>query len=65
MKELKQVGRADFTKIPNGAPPGAADRINMIWTNGVAKNIISKQKFVEICSTLPAKFNGIYPRKGI
>ena len=63
LKELKQVGRVDFTKIPNGAP-GAADRINMIWTNGVAKNIISKQKFVEICLTLPAKFNGIYPRKG-
>lgn len=63
LKELKQVGRDDFTKIPNGAP-GAADRINMIWTNGVAKNIISKQKFVEVCSTLPAKFNGIYPRKG-
>lgn len=63
LAEMKQEGRNNFVDIPNGAP-GAADRINMIWTNGVAQNKISKQKFVEVCATLPAKINGIYPRKG-
>lgn len=63
LKEMKQAGKDNFVNIPNGAP-GAADRINMIWTNGVAKNRISKKKFVEVCCTLPAKISGIYPRKG-
>ena len=60
---LKQVGRNDFTQIPNGAP-GAADRMHVIWTEGVAKGRISRQKFVEITAAQPAKINGIYPRKG-
>ena len=61
--ELKQAGRDNFTNIPNGSP-GAGDRFHMIWTNGVANGKISKQKFVELISTKPAKINGIYPRKG-
>ena len=64
LHEMKQVGRNNFVDIPNGAP-GAADRINMIWTNGVAKNRITRQKFVEVCSTFPAKINGMYPKKGV
>lgn len=63
LKEMKLAGKDDFTKVPNGAP-GAGDRLNMVWTNGVAKGRISKTKFVEICATNPAKINGIYPRKG-
>ncbi|WP_324824182.1 dihydropyrimidinase [Sinanaerobacter sp. ZZT-01] len=63
VRELKQAGKNDFTQIPNGSP-GAADRLHMIWTNGVMQGKISKQKFVEICATQPAKINGIYPRKG-
>ena len=60
---LKQAGKDNFADCPNGAP-GAADRISRIWTKGVATGKISKQKFVEVCSTMPAKINGIYPRKG-
>lgn len=63
LAEMKQTGRNCFTDIPNGAP-GAADRIPVIWTKGVAAGRISRQKFVEVCATLPAKINGIYPRKG-
>lgn len=63
LAEMKQAGRERFTDIPNGAP-GAADRIPVIWTEGVMKGKISRQKFVEVCATLPAKINGIYPRKG-
>lgn len=60
---MKQAGRENFAECPNGAP-GAADRIPMLWTKGVAAGRISRQRFVEVCSTLPAKVNGIYPRKG-
>ena len=63
LSEMKQEGRERFTDIPNGAP-GAADRIPVIWTKGVVSGKISRKKFVEVCATLPAKINGIYPRKG-
>lgn len=61
--DIKQYGLDNFTSIANGAP-GAADRINMLWTEGVAKGRISRQTFVQIVSTNPAKINGIYPQKG-
>ena len=61
--ETKRLGKDDFTKIANGAP-GAADRIPVIWTTGVVTGKISRQKFVDLCATSPAKINGIYPRKG-
>ena len=63
VKELKQAGRDNFTNIPNGSP-GAGDRFAMIWTYGVETGRISKNKFVELISSKPAKINGIYPRKG-
>lgn len=55
--------RCDFRKIPNGAP-GAGDRLNALWTYGVAAGRMTPEKFVEVCSTIPAKMNGLYPRKG-
>ncbi len=59
----KQQGKDDFTNIPNGAP-GMQDRMNVIWTYGVEAGKISRQKYVELCCTNPAKNNGIYPQKG-
>lgn len=38
--------------------------MNIIWSKGVAKGKISRQKYVELCCTNPAKVNGIYPQKG-
>lgn len=61
--EMKKQGIDDFTKIPNGAP-GAADRVSVIWSEGVAKGKMSKQRFVQTIATNPAKINGIYPQKG-
>lgn len=55
--------RCDFRKVPNGCP-GAGDRLNALWTYGVATGRMSRQKFVEVCSTAVAKMNGIYPQKG-
>ncbi len=55
--------RCDFRKVPNGCP-GAGDRLNALWTYGVAAGRMSRQKFVEVSSTAVAKMNGIYPQKG-
>ena len=59
----EEKGCCDFRKVPNGCP-GAGDRLNALWTYGVAKGRMTKQKFVDVCCTIPAKINGLYPRKG-
>lgn len=59
----KELGRDDFTKIPNGLP-GVGDRLPILWTEGVVKGRISMQQFVSLVSTNPAKIFGMYPRKG-
>jgi len=62
-KEQKHLGYHDFTKIPNGAP-GVENRLAVLWTCGVEKGKITRQKLVDVFATAPAKFNGIFPRKG-
>lgn len=59
----EENGRCDFRKVPNGCP-GAGDRLNALWTYGVAAGRMTRQRFVDVCSTTPAKLNGLYPRKG-
>jgi dihydropyrimidinase len=59
----KELGRDDFTKIPNGLP-GIQDRMPILWTYGVRAGKISANQFVEYMSTNPAKIFGLYPRKG-
>lgn len=61
--EAKKKGKDDFTKIPNGCP-SMQNRMYMIWTQGVEKNRITRQKFVEVMCTNPAKISGLYPKKG-
>lgn len=62
-KEQKHMGYDCFADIPNGAP-GLENRLAVLWTYGVEKKRISKQKLVELFSTNPAKINGISHRKG-
>ena len=62
-EEHKKRGLGDFRKIPNGCA-GVENRMQMVWTYGVETGKISKQQFVELCCTNPAKINGIYPQKG-
>ncbi len=62
-KTQKHLGKDDFTGIPNGAP-GLENRLAVLWTYGVAQGKISRQKFVELFATAPAKINGLFPRKG-
>jgi dihydropyrimidinase len=63
MKEQKELGRDDFSKIPNGAP-GVEHRMSLIYDGGVVRNRISLNRFVELTSTAAAKMFGLFPRKG-
>jgi len=62
MKE-KQLGAGDFSKIPNGAP-GVETRLALLFDGGVRQGRISLQRWVEICSTAPAKIFGLAGKKG-
>lgn len=59
----KELGREDFTKIPNGLP-GVGDRLPILWTYGVRAGRISENQFVAFNCTNPAKIFGLYPQKG-
>jgi len=62
-KEQKELGKDDFTKIPNGGP-GIEHRLSLIYTGGVHGKRFSANRFVEVVSTTPAKLFGLFPRKG-
>jgi len=62
-KEQKELGKDDFTKIPNGGP-GVEHRMSLVYSGGVASGRFSVNRFVELVSTTPAKLFGLYPRKG-
>ncbi|MDZ4837282.1 MAG: dihydropyrimidinase [Candidatus Melainabacteria bacterium] len=62
-KDQKQLGKDDFSKIPNGGP-GVENRMSLIYNGGVVGNRISVNRFVEITSTNPAKIFGLFPKKG-
>jgi dihydropyrimidinase len=59
----KELGKHDFTKIPNGVP-GVGDRLPILWTYGVRAGHITPNQFVALTSTNAAKIFGIYPQKG-
>ena len=63
MKEQKEMGRDDFSKIPNGAP-GVEHRVPLIYNGGVVENRVSLNRFVELTSTAAAKMFGLFPKKG-
>lgn len=59
----KRMGEKDFSKIPNGAP-GIEHRLELLYSEGVRKQRISLNKFVEVTSTNAAKIYGMFPKKG-
>ena len=63
LKEQKEIGRNDFSKIPNGGP-GIENRMSLIYHYGVAQGHIDLNRFVELTSTAPAKIFGLFPKKG-
>ena len=62
MKDQKELGRGDFSKIPNGLP-GVEHRMDLVY-QGVVEHKISLARFVELTSTAPARLFGLYPKKG-
>lgn len=59
----KQMGKGDFTKIPNGIPL-LEDRVNVFYTEGVKRGRLDLHRFVDAASTQSAKLFGLFPRKG-
>jgi dihydropyrimidinase len=59
----KELGRGDFRKIPNGLP-AIEDRVDLLHHGGVVGGRISRERWVEIMATAPAKMFGMYPQKG-
>jgi dihydropyrimidinase len=59
----KEMGRSDFTRIPNGIP-SLEDRVNAFYTYGVKRGRLDLHRFVDACSTQAAKLFGLFPRKG-
>jgi dihydropyrimidinase len=59
----KELGRGDFRKIPNGLP-GVEDRLDLLFDGGVVGGRLSKERWVQIVSTEPAKLFGMFPKKG-
>ncbi|TCZ76513.1 dihydropyrimidinase [Paenibacillus albiflavus] len=62
-KGQKELGRGDFSKIPNGGPI-IEDRFSLLFSEGVRKNRITINQFVDIISTRSSKLFGLFPRKG-
>ena len=63
IREQKEIGKNDFSKIPNGGP-GIENRLSLIYHYGVGGGHINLNRFVELTSTASAKIFGLFPRKG-
>ena len=63
MKEQKELGLDDFRAIPNGI--GSVEhRMDLIY-QGVVMGELTLERWVETCSTTPARMFGLYPQKGV
>ncbi|GAA3620448.1 dihydropyrimidinase [Kineosporia mesophila] len=63
MKDQKEMGIGDFSKIPNGI--GSVEHRMDLMYQGVVNGQISLERWVEITSTTPARMFGLYGRKGV
>ncbi len=63
MKEQKEMGIGDFSKIPNGMA-GVEHRMDLLFQGTVDKHI-SIERWVEVAATTPARLFGLYPKKGV
>jgi dihydropyrimidinase len=58
----KELGRGDFSKIPNGLP-GVENRMDLLH-QAVVDGHISRRRWIELACATPARMFGLYPRKG-
>jgi dihydropyrimidinase len=63
MKGQKDMGLADFSKIPNGI--GSVEHRMDLMYQGVVDGQISLSRWVELTSTTPARMFGMYGTKGV
>jgi len=61
-REQKELGRDDFSKIPNGLP-GVEHRLDLLH-HAATEGRIPLTRWVELVSTAPARMFGLFPRKG-
>ncbi|MFF9351994.1 dihydropyrimidinase [Streptomyces sp. NPDC014734] len=61
-KGQKELGRGDFSKIPNGMP-GVENRMDLLH-QAVVDGHISRRRWIEIACAAPARMFGLYPKKG-
>jgi dihydropyrimidinase len=63
MKDQKEMGIGNFSKIPNGI--GSVEhRVDLLY-QGVVQGRISLERWVELISVTPARMFGLYGRKGV
>ena len=60
----KALGKEDFRKLPGGMP-GVETRGELMYSEGVAKGRLSKERLCAVLSENPAKLYGLYPEKGV
>ncbi|MGV9542177.1 dihydropyrimidinase [Nocardia beijingensis] len=63
LKDQKEMGLGDFSKIPNGIG-GVEHRMDLMF-QGVRSGRISLERWIDVCCTTPARMFGMYPRKGV
>ena len=63
MKEQKELGLGNFAKIPNGI--GSVEHRMDLMYQGVMAGELTLERWVELCSTTPARMFGLYGRKGV
>lgn len=63
MKGQKDMGLTDFSKIPNGI--GSVEHRMDLLYQGVVDKKITLERWVEVCSTTPARMFGMYGKKGV
>lgn len=63
MKDQKELGLGNFSKIPNGLG-GIEHRLELIY-QGVVAGQLSLERWVDTCCTTPARLFGMFPKKGI
>lgn len=62
-KGVKELGREDFSQIPNGIP-GTEHRPVLMYTAGVAAGKITAHQMMKALAENPARLFGMYPQKG-
>ncbi|MGW7002204.1 dihydropyrimidinase [Streptomyces sp. NPDC054933] len=58
----KELGRGDFSRIPNGLP-GVENRMDLLH-QAVVEGKLTRRRWIELACATPARMFGLYPRKG-